>query len=110
MVPLQYSERNRRVGYFAGFFFGKDHRGRLHRGPHRVPLMSRSAGVVMNRSRHFTRGTEVSELVMEMKGGLETLPGSVWAVGRRHDEPAGAPASGAEWVRDEGDVRTAGGR
>lgn len=93
LIPLQYSEQDRRVGYF----FGKDRRGQLHR----VPLMTLSVGVVTNQRRRFTRGVEVSELATEMKSYAKTLPGSVWAVDRRRDEP-GVPlvsASGAEIMR-----------
>lgn len=77
LIPLQYSEEDRRVGYF----FGKDRRGQLHR----VPLMTLSVGVVTNQRRHFTRGSEVSALATEMKTYAKTLPGSVWIVDRRRD-------------------------
>ena len=87
LIPWQYSEQDRRVGYF----FGKDRRGQLHR----VPLMTLSVGVVTNQRRHFTRGIEVSELATEMKSYAKTLPGSVWAVDRRRDEPAGPASAGA---------------
>jgi diguanylate cyclase (GGDEF)-like protein len=80
LIPFQYSEQDRRVGYF----FGKDRRGQLHR----VPLMTLSVGVVTNQRRHFTRATEVSELATEMKSYAKTLPGSVWAVDRRRNEPS----------------------
>jgi diguanylate cyclase (GGDEF)-like protein len=46
LIPYQYSEQDRRAGYF----FGKDRRGQLHR----VPLMTVSIGVVTNERRHFT--------------------------------------------------------
>ncbi len=101
LIPLQYSEQDRRVGYF----FGKDRRGQLHR----VPLMTLSVGVVTNQRRHFTRGTEVSELATEMKSYAKTLPGSVWAVDRRRDESAPTSVSGSEQVRARGDKRSAGG-
>lgn len=78
LIPLQYSEQDRRVGYF----FGKDRRGQLHR----VPLMTLSVGVVTNQRRRFTRAAEVSELATEMKSYAKTLPGSVWAVDRRREE------------------------
>ena len=48
LVPFQYSEQDRRAGYF----FGKDRRGQLHR----VPLMTLSIGVVTNERRPFARG------------------------------------------------------
>ncbi|WP_053334553.1 GGDEF domain-containing protein [Gemmatimonas phototrophica] len=98
LIPLQYSEQDRRVGYF----FGKDRRGQLHR----VPLMTLSVGVVTNQRRHFTRGIEVSELATEMKSYAKTLPGSVWAVDRRRDEPASAMQPGAEPLRDRGEKRS----
>lgn len=100
LIPLQYSEQDRRVGYF----FGKDRRGQLHR----VPLMTLSVGVVTNQRRHFTRGIEVSELATEMKSYAKTLPGSVWAVDRRRDEPGPASSSLDQgWERT--DKRSAGG-
>ena len=43
LIPLQYNEQDRRAGYF----FGKDRRGQLHR----VPLMTLSIGIVTNRNR-----------------------------------------------------------
>ncbi|HYC33331.1 MAG TPA: diguanylate cyclase, partial [Gemmatimonadales bacterium] len=43
LIPLQYNEQDRRAGYF----FGKDRRGQLHR----VPLMTLSIGIVTNRHR-----------------------------------------------------------
>ncbi|MES2524115.1 MAG: GGDEF domain-containing protein [Gemmatimonadota bacterium] len=93
LIPLQYSEQDRRVGYF----FGKDRRGQLHR----VPLMTLSIGVVSNQRRRFTRGVEVSELATEMKTYAKSLPGSVWTVDRRRDEPAPplASAVGADLAR-----------
>jgi diguanylate cyclase (GGDEF)-like protein len=105
LIPLQYSEQDRRVGYF----FGKDRRGQLHR----VPLMTLSVGVVTNQRRHFTRGIEVSELATEMKSYAKTLSGSVWAVDRRRDEAATSPVAASELVRERmdsrSDKRTAGG-
>lgn len=101
LIPLQYSEQDRRVGYF----FGKDRRGQLHR----VPLMTLSVGVVTNQRRHFTRGIEVSELATEMKSYAKTLPGSVWAADRRRDEAAPTSVGGSDLVRERSDKRTAGG-
>ena len=75
LVPLQYNEQDRRAGYF----FGKDRRGQLHR----VPLMTLSIGIVTNRNRHFTHPAQVSELATEMKSYAKTLPGSVFVVDRR---------------------------
>lgn len=77
IVPYQYSEQDRRAGYF----FGKDRRGQLHR----VPLMTLSIGVVTNERRHFTSAAQVSELATEMKGYAKTLAGSVYTVDRRTD-------------------------
>jgi hypothetical protein len=71
--------------------------------------MTLSVGVVTNQRRHFTRGIEVSELATEMKSYAKTLPGSVWAVDRRRDEPAPTSVNGSELVRERGDKRTAGG-
>lgn len=78
LILWQYSEQDRRVGYF----FGKDRRGQLHK----VPLMTLSLGVVTNQRRNFSRAIEVSELATEMKSYAKTLPGSVWAVDRRREE------------------------
>jgi diguanylate cyclase (GGDEF)-like protein len=77
LVPYQYSEQDRRAGYF----FGKDRRGQLHR----VPLMTVSIGVVTNERRHFTHAAQISELATEMKTYAKTLPGSVFTVDRRQD-------------------------
>jgi GGDEF domain-containing protein len=82
LIPMQYSEQDRRAGYF----FGKDRRGQLHR----VPLMTVSIGVVTNERRHFTHAAQVSELATEMKSYAKTLEGSVYSVDRRTDsQPAG---------------------
>ena len=85
LVPFQYNEQDRRAGYF----FGKDRRGQLHR----VPLMTLSIGIVTNRHRTFAHPAEVSELATEMKSYAKTLPGSVYVVDRRQsrveDEGAG---------------------
>ncbi len=78
LAPLQYSEADRRAGYFLG----KDRRNQLHR----VPLMTLSVGVVTNQRRRFTRAVEVSELATEMKSYAKTLSGSVWTVDRRRDD------------------------
>ena len=77
LIPYQYSEQDRRAGYF----FGKDRRGQLHR----VPLMTVSIGVVTNERRHFTHAAQVSELATEMKSYAKTLPGSVFSIDRRQD-------------------------
>jgi diguanylate cyclase (GGDEF)-like protein len=89
LVPLQYNEQDSRAGYF----FGKDRRGQLHR----VPLMTLSIGIVTNRHRAFTHPAEVSELATEMKSYAKTLPGSVYVVDRRRARDAeGRGVSGRE--------------
>ena len=95
LVPLQYNEQDRRAGYF----FGKDRRGQLHR----VPLMTISIGIVTNRSRKFTHPAQVSELATEMKSYAKTLPGSVFVVDRRvqsDSEDPGNRRPGAPRVGD----------
>jgi GGDEF domain-containing protein len=85
IIPHQYSEQDRRAGYF----FGKDRRGQLHR----VPLMTVSIGVVTNERRHFTHAAQVSALATEMKTYAKTLPGSVFSIDRRQDPtPPGVQA------------------
>lgn len=80
LVAYQYSEHDRRAGYF----FGKDRRGQLHR----VPLMTLSIGVVTNERRTFATAAAVSGLATEMKTYAKTLPGSVYAIDRRIDDRA----------------------
>jgi diguanylate cyclase (GGDEF)-like protein len=80
LVPYQYNEQDRRAGYY----FGKDRRGQLHR----VPLMTLSIGVVTNQHRRFTHTAQVSELATEMKSYAKTQAGSVFVVDRRHDRDA----------------------
>lgn len=77
LIGYQYSEQDRQAGYF----FGKDRRGQLHR----VPLMTLSIGVVTNTRRKFTHAAQVSQLATEMKGYAKTLNGSVYSVDRRAD-------------------------
>jgi GGDEF domain-containing protein len=77
LIPFQYNAQDRRAGYF----FGKDRRGHLHR----VPLMTLSIGIVTNERRRFSHPAEVSELATEMKSYAKTLPGSVFVVDRRRD-------------------------
>lgn len=94
LVPYQYSEPDRRAGYF----FGKDRRGVLDR----VPLMTLSIGVVTNAQRTFKEPRQVSRLATEMKTYAKTLSGSVYSIDRRTDDrpPAfeigspGKPGSG----------------
>ena len=78
LVPYQYSEQDRRAGYF----FGKDRRGHLDR----VPLMTLSVGVVTNLRRRFGNAAQVSQLATEMKTYAKTLPGSVYTIDRRTDD------------------------
>jgi diguanylate cyclase (GGDEF)-like protein len=78
LSPLQYSEQDRRAGYFLG----KDRRGQLHR----VPLMTLSIGVVTNQRRRFLHAAHVSELATEMKSYAKTLPGSLYTVDRRRED------------------------
>ncbi|MGQ0538891.1 MAG: diguanylate cyclase [Gemmatimonadaceae bacterium] len=87
LIPYQYSEQDRRAGYY----FGKDRRGQLHR----VPLMTLSIGVVTNERRIFGSAGQVSRLATEMKGYAKTLSGSVFTVDRRQDPtpPAGTTPS-----------------
>ena len=77
ILPSRYSAHDRQAGYF----FGKDRRGRLDR----VPLMTLSIGVVTNQRRRFTSAEQVSVLATEMKSYAKTLSGSVWAMDRRSD-------------------------
>jgi GGDEF domain-containing protein len=92
LVPFQYNEQDRRAGYF----FGKDRRGQLHR----VPLMTLSVGIVTNRHRTFAHPAEVSELATEMKSYAKTLPGSVYVVDRRQGRADEEPATGAPAPRE----------
>jgi diguanylate cyclase (GGDEF)-like protein len=85
LIPYQYSEQDRRAGYF----FGKDRRGQLHR----VPLMTVSIGVVTNERRYFTHAAQVSALATEMKSYAKTLPGSVFSIDRRTDAPMDVPTT-----------------
>lgn len=78
LAPYQYSEQDRRAGYF----FGKDRRGHLDR----VPLMTLSIGVVTNLRRTLTDAAQVSQLATEMKAYAKSLPGSIYTVDRRSDE------------------------
>jgi GGDEF domain-containing protein len=86
LVPYQYNEQDRRAGYY----FGKDRRGQLHR----VPLMTLSIGVVTNQHRRFAHPAQVSELATEMKSYAKTQAGSVFVVDRRHDRDGVDDANG----------------
>lgn len=83
LIPFQYSEQDRRAGYF----FGKDRRGQLHR----VPIMTLSIGVVTNERRTFTHAAQVSELATEMKSYAKTQPGSKFSIDRRTGTDAAEP-------------------
>jgi GGDEF domain-containing protein len=83
LIPLQYSDHDRRAGYF----FGKDRRGQLHR----VSLMTVSIGVVTTERRRFTHAAQVSALATEMKSYAKTLAGSVYTIDRRQDESPSEP-------------------
>jgi len=88
LVPFQYNEQDRRAGYY----FGKDRRGQLHR----VPLMTLSIGVVTNQHRRFAHPAQVSELATEMKSYAKTQAGSVFVVDRRHDRDHGEESGESE--------------
>ncbi|HUP88197.1 MAG TPA: diguanylate cyclase [Longimicrobiales bacterium] len=77
LIPFQYTEEDRRAGYFLG----RDRRGNILW----VPLMTLSIGVVTNEQRSFEHTARVSELATEMKSFAKKLPGSVYAVDRRSD-------------------------
>jgi diguanylate cyclase (GGDEF)-like protein len=101
LIPFQYSEQDRRAGYF----FGKDRRGQLHR----VPLMTVSIGVVTNDRRFFTHAAQVSALATEMKSYAKTLPGSVYSIDRRTDAPMETPVPAATPARGTA-IATEGGK
>jgi len=88
LIPYQYEEQDRRLGYFLG----KDRRGNILK----IPLMTISIGVVTNQYRRYTHTARVSEIATEMKAYAKSLPGSVYAVDRRRDIPMpAAVATGA---------------
>jgi len=86
LVPYQYTSADRRAGYY----FGKDRRGHLHR----VPLMTLSIGVATTERRRFKSAADVSRLASEMKSFAKARPGSVLAVDRRGDQDAYPPPDG----------------
>jgi diguanylate cyclase (GGDEF)-like protein len=96
LIPFQYSEQDRRAGYY----FGKDRRGQLHK----VPLMTLSIGVVTNERRIFTHAGQVSELATEMKSYAKTRFGSVFSVDRRGDGPVGETPAGNQRSANVGDT------
>ena len=79
LIPYQYTEDDRRAGYFLG----KDRRGSVHR----IPLMTLSIGVVTNQVLAFSHTAQISELAGEMKTYAKSLPGSLYVVDRRHAPP-----------------------
>lgn len=83
LVPYQYTVADRRAGYY----FGKDRRGQLHR----VPLMTLSIGAATTERRRFGSAAEVSRLASEMKSFAKARPGSVLAVDRRGEQDASLP-------------------
>ena len=85
LIPYQYTEEDRRAGYFLG----KDRRGNIHR----IPLMALSIGVVTNQFQTFEHTGQISELAGEMKAYAKSLPGSKYVVDRRHQAPARPTAS-----------------
>jgi hypothetical protein len=88
LIPYQYTQEDRRAGYFLG----KDRRGSVHR----VPLMSLSIGVVTNQFQTFDHLGMISELAAEMKSFAKSLPGSKYVVGRRHKSPVLETAAASE--------------
>jgi GGDEF domain-containing protein len=85
LIPYQYTEDDRRAGYFLG----KDRRGHVHR----IPLMALSIGVVTNQFQKFEHTGQISELAAEMKTYAKSLPGSKYVVDRRRQSPAFLTAS-----------------
>jgi GGDEF domain-containing protein len=75
LIPYQYTEEDRRAGYFLG----RDRRGAVHR----IPLMTLSIGVVTDQLNAFIHTGQVSELAAEMKSYAKSLPGSKYVVDRR---------------------------
>ncbi len=75
LVPYQYTEEDRKAGYFLG----KDRRGSIHR----IPIMTLSIGIVTSVGQEFIHSAQVSELATEMKSYAKTFPGSVYVVDRR---------------------------
>jgi GGDEF domain-containing protein len=88
LIPYQYTEEDRRAGYFLG----KDRRGNIHR----IPMMALSIGVVTNQFQVFEHTGQISELAAEMKAYAKSLPGSKYVVDRRHQSPALPTAGAAE--------------
>jgi GGDEF domain-containing protein len=91
LIPYQYTEEDRRAGYFLG----RDRRGSIHR----IPLMTLSIGVVTNLFQTFEHTGQISELAAEMKTYAKSIPGSVYVVDRRHQLPTLETASAEEAER-----------
>ena len=87
LIPYQYTEEDRRAGYFLG----KDRRGNIFR----IPMMALSIGVVTNQFQSFEHTGQISELAAEMKSYAKSLPGSKYVVDRRHQSPT-LPTASAE--------------
>lgn len=87
LIPYQYSEEDRKAGYFLG----KDRRGSVHR----IPLMTLSIGVVTNQFQRFTHTAQIAELAGEMKAYAKSLPGSLYVVDRRQTGIPGARRAGS---------------
>lgn len=85
LIPYQYTEEDRKAGYFLG----KDRRGNIHR----IPVMALSIGVVTNQFQDFDHTGQISELAAEMKSYAKSLPGSKYVVDRRHQLPTLPTAS-----------------
>jgi len=88
LIPYQYTEEDRRAGYFLG----KDRRGHIHR----IPMMTLSIGVVTNQFQTFEHTGQISELAAEMKTYAKSLPGSLYVVDKRHQLPTLETASARE--------------
>jgi GGDEF domain-containing protein len=88
LIPFQYTEEDRRAGYFLG----KDRRGHIHR----IPMMTLSIGVVTNQFQSFEHTGQISELAAEMKTYAKSLPGSLYVVDKRHQAPSLETASARE--------------
>src|SRR5260370_186077 len=83
LIPYQYNEQDRRAGYY----FGKDRRGQLHR----VPLMTLSIGIVTNQHRRFAHPAQVSELPTDMQTYPKPPPRSPFLATPHHAAPSLAP-------------------
>ena len=88
LSPYQYTEEDRRAGYFLG----RDRRGSIHR----IPLMTLSIGIVTNQFQRLRHTAQVSELAAEMKSYAKSLPGSVYVVDRRRPTDSLDSESGSD--------------